>query len=334
MVPAQLPQPSSRRRATRAAAALGGLLTTASLTVVSLTAVSLTGTAGTAQAFTVPPSAPNPPRYTVTDRYAITSMTAGRTATVTATCNQGEERIGGGFSLGTLTYRDPIPRSEPRDRYPIEINAPSVGEGWTLRVRNRGDHNELAVAHVVCASKQIGTQVVWGAPGEPSLRCPEGTVVTAGGWNVGGVSQDSDVTAIQQSYRSGDDRWSVLARPADGSTAAPDAVSVAAVCVVEAVPVPMVGNDTWAAVADQGFARVRAVTDRCPEGSIAATTGFVFGPYNRGQLAVTALAPPATTDLNTWGFTAAAISDGSEVPGDATTFLPCFAVPRRLPVAR
>jgi hypothetical protein len=324
--PRLLPAPSTSspgRRVRLAAAGAGCLLAAATLAVPT----------GAARAATVPPSAPNPPRYTVTDRFSIGSMTAGSTTTVIANCNQGEERIGGGFSIGTLTYRDPLPRGEPRDRYPIEINAPSVGEGWTLRVRNRGDHNELAVAHVVCASKQIGTVVTWGAPGAPTVRCPKGTVVTAGGWNVGGVSQDSDVTAIQHSNRSGYDGWYVMTRPADGSTAKPDAVSVATVCVVEATPVPTVGNDTWVAVGYEGITGVRSATDRCPEGGIAAAMGFSFGPYNRGQLGVTALAPPKTADLSTWGFTGAAISNGYEVPGDAVTYMPCFTVPRRLPGA-
>jgi hypothetical protein len=307
------------RRLTRRLCACVAVTGALALTAAALPAQALPG-----------PGLPVPPAYSVTDRFAIGRVLAGQLGTVTASCNPGEERIGGGFSIQALGYQDgTLPVQIPGNRYPISMNAPTAEAGWTVQITNRGESNELLVAHATCASAPVGAVVVTGTS---RATCPSSSIVTGGGWSYRPTRRASDDLALRGSQPAGQG-WAVSALRQVGFTGSFETLRTSAVCITAGRSVGPGG--TWTLTAPAGALDSITFADttvNCPVGSIAAGAGFRFDDAD-GRWSLLRLAPPTTTDLNRWQMTAASLTTaGVEVlsnPGGSATFIPvCFRIPQ------
>lgn len=52
----------------------------------------------------------------VTDRFAALQVPAGKVVSVTASCNQGEQMVGGGYGVATLAYSNTVSVIYPLDQ--------------------------------------------------------------------------------------------------------------------------------------------------------------------------------------------------------------------------
>lgn len=169
-------------------------------------------------------------KISITDRFNDLQVPANRVITVTASCNQGEQMVGGGYGITPLAYRTTVSFNYPLDQYPIIASYPSSATSWTAIFFNRTGGIVLGTTHVACVSQSLGVQIVKAtgdiAPNTPvTTSCPQNTTATDGGWQITKISAAKDVVTILSSLGSGSkgvlNGWSIKARVARGSSANP-----------------------------------------------------------------------------------------------------------------
>jgi hypothetical protein len=163
-------------------------------------------------------------KVSITDRLNTVNVAALKLGSATASCNQGEQMVSGGYGVTTTAYSNTIDAvNYPLDQYPVVASYPSSPTSWTATLLNRVQGATLLVVHVECVSTSVGIQIASAAGNidnnAVTATCPQGLQRTGGGWQVTNINQTKDVVTILSSLPSGANAWSVKARPARGSTA-------------------------------------------------------------------------------------------------------------------
>jgi hypothetical protein len=130
-------------------------------------------------------------------------------------CEPGEELIGGGYTVTTTTL-------DVLSSYPN-------GGGWMVHVVNSGKTAAFLQLEVNCVAGGAGKSTVVEAKGAPpslAVHCPEGTVVTAGGY-LTTDSQQVGGAYVRGSHPIGDSSWGIEAAEL-GNFAAPGTPKAAA----------------------------------------------------------------------------------------------------------
>jgi hypothetical protein len=147
---------------------------------------------------------------TITDRVAAVMVPPLEFGSVTATCEKGEEAVGGGYGVEASRYTEPLVNFAPANLFPVLESYPSSTTSWTVRIFNRNytdfwvtPRDVLVTAHVQCVSTSVGTQIVSGpvaADPPTTISCPpKSTAVTGGGWRITGMTHFKDVLDIVES---------------------------------------------------------------------------------------------------------------------------------------
>ncbi|MFN2297327.1 MAG: NBR1-Ig-like domain-containing protein [Anaerolineales bacterium] len=150
-------------------------------------------------------------------------VAGGMTGQAYVDCPAGTVRAGGGF-LGDPDRPAVFPIS------PVFLQ-PGNGNGWTATYRSRADRSEKLTVYAVCLETAYATSevveesapVMAKASGQVDVECPEGSVVTGGGYS---GSADALIHIIE-SQRSGNG-WKVSAWNLESSVTR---ISVYAVCL-------------------------------------------------------------------------------------------------------
>lgn len=252
-------------------------------------------------------------KITITSRSTIVTVGIGRFQSATASCQQGEWMLSGGYSITSPAYANTLAQSMPPDRYFVYQDAPNSPTSWTVSVLNRAVGAEagsiLLNAQVECASglSSAPSIVTWvgGIGSLVTAPCP-GAGLTGGGYQITGLSRQNDVIAIEASSgaigNGGAGSWSVRTVFVQGSTANPQAqVRASAVCsalsttngAIVHVAVPSGPRDQ---------ATMNVASAPCEEGQLLTGGGFSIS-HTYGNLPVTDL---AATYMNTppdWAMT-------------------------------
>lgn len=223
----------------------------------------------------------------ITDRSNPITIASKQIGSVTASCQQGEQMVSGGYGVAAEAYLQPINSvAYPLDLYPVIASYPSSPTSWTVTVRNRSSSSTTVTAHVECVSTSVGIQLA-NALGDidssqVTASCPQGTQRTGGGWQVSNIYEVSaiGVVTILNSSATGPNNWSVSARLAEGSTGDPqnDHVTSYVVCAANTLTMaPGASSQVAAAPAPPGVANIATPgAGRASCGSNQLLTGAGF----------------------------------------------------------
>jgi hypothetical protein len=248
----------------------------------------------------------------VTDRSAAVEIDPSRMGEVQATCQPGEQAIGGGFGIVATRYREPVTKL-PSILYPVVDNYPSGVRSWTVRVFNRDVASVLVTAHVECASRSVGAVIVSGEPRryneESVAACPAGArMATGGGWRISGVKAARDVAKVIQSMARRDGAgWGIVAASVPDSTGG-DRMRYTAHGVCATAVLTRVTGTGGTATAPQGTEKGTTPTDataeaRCPDKHVLTGAGY---RSERGEISLTTFFPRAGTP-SAWVLTVYAV---------------------------
>jgi hypothetical protein len=258
------------------------------------------------------------PAFTITDRITAGQVKAHQVSYLMASCNPGEERVGGGFFNAASVYSSSLPALPVPDRYPVVANRPSGSLSWTVGLLNRTDGDTSVIVHVMCASSPLGAVVVkaGGTAYDPNstsagitANCPAGTVVTGGGWDVGAVHRQNQVISLGRSipiHAAKTDGWMVsTGLPRYSSAPATTQVTAYAVCVAGDVAKSDTLTSPFTVPRGSLTEATRAQPSvSCPRGTVftrglLTSVGFELSRAD-GSLSLTSLAPSQAGVPATW----------------------------------
>jgi len=304
--------------------------------LVAALAVSATSLASPARADEV---VPLPGRFTVTDRPVHVTVNPGALVAAVADCREGEQLVGGGYSHLTPAYRGDL---EPVDHpllYTVVADRPSDdGSTWLVRLANRTPTPILVTVHAECASTPVTTTVV-ARPGvadgtdEVRALCPDGTVATAGGWDLPRGARPDARFVVQRSmpFRSGQtDGWSLVS--AFGGSPGEQVTSYA-LCAGDDVQ-RGAQHPVQVTAPPAGETQVTSATEAAPCGGGDALTSGAFALDEPRVTAVPDLDPVSVDGVPLrWRLTIAVLPHRTGYPtnpGAGATLLPvCVRIPPR-----
>src|SRR5579862_8237726 len=73
----------------------------------------------------------------ITDRFNDSNIPALKVGSVTASCNSGEQMVGGGYAVTTKAYTNALSTDYPVNLYPVVADYPSSTTSWTASLLNR-----------------------------------------------------------------------------------------------------------------------------------------------------------------------------------------------------
>lgn len=159
----------------------------------------------------------------IADRFNAASASPYQVTTVKASCNAGEQMVGGGWAITTPAYNDSVDVQYPLDQYFVAASYPSDSHSWTAVFVNRSrpfpGSNALGVVHVDCLSTGVAPTIV-SAVGPlltpVTASCPTGSILTGGGYELTNLHSANQVVAFTLSRPDGSagatpSAWSVLA---------------------------------------------------------------------------------------------------------------------------
>jgi hypothetical protein len=283
-------RPTTLRRLARAGV-LAGLIAGLAVTV------------GARPARAADPVKQAPTKYTLSSTVTWVNVPAHSHGEVTARCADGQQLIGGGFSVNASDYRGSVEvaMNQVSDVYPVYADAPTEDGGWNAGLLNRGSSTVILFVRAACASSPIGLRVEYGsgtAAGGATAHCPAGTTVTAGGWQRTAPARLNDVLETTSSLpvRNADGSgWKVTAERPTGSAATASSPLRAVALCVDGDTKP--GHDTETTVvapSDPGkdVVTTGAAQLGCGGGELATSPGF-SRLDGEGYQSLTTLAPVA-----------------------------------------
>lgn len=211
------------------------------------------------------PAAPQPSPHTRTFEVPPT----GQVQLFSVACEPGEELIGGGYAAAGTAIR-------------VVGSYPSGGV-WSVQALNAGKVPVTLQVEVNCLTGVSGMATVVEVKGETpkvAVQCPEGTVVTGGGYQTG--TRSAYVTG---SHPMGDNGWGIEAQTLPGVSAVPGTQQVFGICL----------KGAQIASADLDTLQRGTFTGSCAAGEVLASLGY---EVSDGSLPPYAVQKASTNELS------------------------------------
>ena len=216
----------------------------------------------------------------IADRFNDATASPYKITTVSASCNPGEQMVGGGWAINTPAYNGSVDVQYPLDQYFVSASYPSSSNTWTAVFVNRSrpfpGSDALGFVHVECLSTGA-TPTIVSAVGTllttVTASCPSGSILTGGGYELTNLHTANQVVAF------------TLSRPDASNEGSPSAWSVSA-------------NDVSHSQVDSSNQIMSFAV--CTTQSLSATIGT----------SVKVSAPPGEPDLVTQGVAGAPCASG------------------------
>lgn len=258
----------------------------------------------------------------ITDRFNDATIHPLGLATVTASCQPGEQMLSGGWAVNTPAYRqDTVTRGgiahNVIDEYFIAASYPSAPNSWSVTFTNQsagaGSGDVLGFVHVECLSKGHAPTIISQSGSSSSgntltAACPSGSQVTGGGYRLDNVSQAnlaSTVIDFEASTPPSLTRWQVTTDYSIGNlTLFGNNVTAYAVCASGmAVSTGNTGTASAPAASKPLVATQGTGSATCASGQTPVGAGYQKANFSPRAFPITSFFPSYGTTAPSWNAT-------------------------------